>query len=270
MEPRGPEDIKLPQCVSHYSFVSAAMQREMSYCIFLPSSYSTSQREYPVLYLLHGLRGSENDWMAKTKIADYAGSLNLVVVMPEADDSWYTNSFAEPRNRYEDYVFGDLIREIESKYRVQKTRDARFIAGLSMGGYGALKAGLKNPQKFAAVGAFSSAFGATGSGYADLKTPREAFGPANSPARLQNDDYLLAAHADPEQLPYIFVSCGTEDRLFGDSQKMEELLHLLGVRYEYHESPGKHDWVFWDHSVEAFLREMSLRFPQLQANAARR
>src|SRR4051794_1793826 len=139
IEPRPIGFTYAPQCTNHVSFLSAAMERQMSYCLILPAGYTTSQRSYPVLYLLHGLFGSENDWTAYTRVAEYIRALPLIVVMPQADDSWYTNSLAEPRNRYEDYVFNDLIDEIDSKYRTQKTRDGRFLAGLSMGGYGAVK-----------------------------------------------------------------------------------------------------------------------------------
>lgn len=245
------------------------MQREMSYCLILPADYAASQRSYPVLYLLHGLFGSENDWLANTRVADYARPLPLIIVMPQADDSWYTNSFAEPRNRYEDYLFNDLIQEIDANYRTLKTRDARFIAGLSMGGYGALKAGFRDPQKFSVIGAFSSALDVTRYP-SHWTTAQLAFGSnsvppssvsKNVPARADNDDYILLGKSDPAQLPYFFLTCGADDPLLHDSRELVAMMSNLHVRYEYHEFPGAHTWQFWDHSLAAFLRELTPRLP---------
>ncbi len=255
VEPRAAGSIPTPPCATHHVFLSPALQREMGYCLILPVDYESSQRSYPVLYLLHSLFGSENDWLANTRIADYARSLALIIVMPEADDSWYTNSVADPRNRYEDYVFNDLIAEIDGKYRTRKARDARFIAGLSMGGYGAIKAGLRDPRKFAVVGAFSSALDITR--YPSRwTTARLAFGDA---ARADNDDYMLLGKADAGQLPYFFVSCGADDPLLHGSRELVSMMGDLHVRYEYHEFPGAHAWPFWDRSIAALLRELAPR-----------
>jgi putative tributyrin esterase len=266
-EPRMPGMTPSPQCANHQTFQSPSLQRQMAYCVILPADYQTSQRSYAVLYLLHGLWGDENDWPARTKIADYVRSLPLIVVTPEGDDGWYTNSATDPRNRYEDYIFTDIPHEIETKYRVLKTRDSRFLAGLSMGGYGAMKGALKYPQNYAAVGTFSSAFNTTRGNDTERKTPGMAFGPPHSPARHDNDLYFLMAKADTASLPYLFTSCGTEDPLLAANEEMQLFMQTLHVHYEYHAMPGIHDWAFWDKSVGMFLRELTTRFPALQASA---
>ncbi len=266
-EPRLPGMVPSPPCAGHQSFFSPAMQRNMSYCILLPADYQSSRESYPVLYLLHGLFGSENDWLAKTKLSDYARPLHLIVVMPEADDSWYTNSAAEPRNRYEDYLFGNLLREIESKYRVRPARNARFAAGLSMGGYGAVKAALQHPELFSVVGAFSPAFLGPRE-VSPFITPRLAFGPPGSPARRANDDFVLLARADPATLPYFFLSCGAQDPLLANTEQMARLMHLFAIPYESYEWPGKHDWTIWDRSVRQFLDTLAQRDPALRITAA--
>ncbi|MEO8727096.1 MAG: alpha/beta hydrolase-fold protein [Acidobacteriaceae bacterium] len=259
IEPRPAGSVPSPTCATHHSFLSAALKREMSYCLILPADYEASQRSYPVLYLLHGLFGSENDWLANTRVADYARPLPLIIIMPEADDSWYTNSLADPRNRYEDYVFNDLIAAVDTRYRTLKSRDSRFIAGLSMGGYGAIKAGLRDPRKFAVVGGFSSALDVTR--YPSRwTTARLAFGPHfDSQKDPQNDDYVLLAQADTAQLPYFFVSCGADDPLLHSSRELVSMMGDLHVGYEYHEFPGAHTWRFWDRSIAALLRELALR-----------
>ena len=255
-----------PVCADHHTFHSAALDREMAYCVLLPANYNSSQEKYAVLYLLHGLFGDENDWLAKTKLATYASALKLIIVMPEGDDSWYTNSAADPRNRYEDYIATDLIREIESHYRVNASRDDRFIAGLSMGGYGALKMGLKHPQRFSVIGAFSAA-ALTAETNRPLQTVSLAFGAPGTAAQAANNLYPLAAKAAAKDLPYFMLTCGTADRLRSDDLQMADLMRLVGIKYEYEEFPGDHEWLVWDRSVAMLLQYLrsSQRIPEAAA-----
>jgi putative tributyrin esterase len=261
LEPRAPGAPAAPECAGrHYSFRSTSLLREMSYCLLLPTDYESSGRAYPVLYLLHGLWGSENDWLAKTNVAEQVRALPLIVVMPQADDSWYVNAATRPEAKYEDYVLGDLVHEIEGRYRIEKTRDARFIAGLSMGGYGALKAGLKQPQQFAVVGAFSSTFDAARGVRLDIKTPAIVFGPADSATRKENDVLTLIGKSDPSSIPYVFVMTGLDDpTVLRDNRDFLNAAQLMKLRYEYHEVPGQHEWPFWERSLEAFLRVLKPR-----------
>lgn len=260
-EPRAANEKPTPECTGrHHTFRSQSLQREMAYCLLLPADYEKSTRPYPVLYLLHGLWGSENDWLALTNVADQVKALPLIVVMPQADDSWYVNSATRPEAKYEDYVFGDLVQEIESRYRAEKDRNSRFVAGLSMGGYGALKEGLKRPHQVSVVGAFSAVFNAARGVRLDIKTPEIAFGSADSATRKENDDLTLLGKADPLSLPYIFVMTGLDDPLvLRDNRDFINVAQVMGVRYEYHEVPGKHDWPFWQRSLEAFLRVLAAR-----------
>ena len=260
-EPRGSDDKPTPECSGrHHTFHSQALQREMAYCLLLPTDYETSKRSYPVLYLLHGLWGSENDWLALTNVAEQVKGLPLIVVMPQADDSWYVNAATRPEAKYEDYVFGDLVQEIESRYRAEKDRDGRFVAGLSMGGYGALKEGLKQPQRFAVVGAFSATANAARRVRLDVKTPAIAFGAADSETRKANDVMLLIGRSDPKSLPYIFVMTGFDDPVaLEDSRAFLNVAQLMRVQYEYHELPARHDWPFWQKSLESFLRVLGPR-----------
>lgn len=260
-EQRGSDDKPTPECSGrHHTFHSQALQREMAYCLLLPTDYETSKRSYPVLYLLHGLWGSENDWLALTNVAEQVKALPLIVVMPQADDSWYVNAATRPEAKYEDYVFGDLVQEIESRYRAEKDRDGRFVAGLSMGGYGALKEGLKQPQRFAVVGAFSATANAARRVRLDVKTPAIAFGAADSETRKANDVMLLIGRSDPKSLPYIFVMTGFDDPVaLEDSRAFLNVAQLMRVQYEYHELPARHDWPFWQKSLESFLRVLGPR-----------
>lgn len=260
-EPRGANEKPTPECSGrHHTFRSQSLQREMAYCLLLPTGYAKSKRSYPVLYLLHGLWGSENDWLKLTNVAEQVKSLPLIVVMPQADDSWYVNAATRPEAKYEDYVFSDLVQEIESRYRAETTRDGRFVAGLSMGGYGALKEGLKRPQQFSVVGAFSATANAARRVRLDVKTPAIAFGAADSETRKDNDVFTMMGKGDPKSLPYFFVMTGSDDPIaLEDSRDFLKLAQLMRVPYEYHELPARHEWPFWQRSLEAFLHVLAPR-----------
>src|SRR5215472_7581118 len=105
------------------SFQSAALGRAMKYRVLLPAGYDQSALRYPVLYLLHGAYGDGTDWTRLTHVAQYTDLLPLIVVMPDANNSWYINSAARREDRYEDYIVNDLIAEIDAKYRTISTRE---------------------------------------------------------------------------------------------------------------------------------------------------
>jgi len=142
------------------AFHSAALDREMKYRILLPCGYQTGSRRFPVLYLLHGLYGDYLNWDTRTNLERCAQRYELIVVMPDAGDSWYTNSATDPKDKFEDYIAKDLVAEIDGKFRTLRSRHARAIAGLSMGGYGALKIALRYHDDFAFAGSLSGALDA--------------------------------------------------------------------------------------------------------------
>ena len=148
------------------------------------------------LYLLHGLTGDYMDWSTRTDLARLAREVPLVIVMPDGENAWYTNA-ADKGPRFEDYIADDLVKDVEKKYRVIRSRYGRAIAGLSMGGYGALKIGLKRPGTFIAAGGFSSALGVTDPKFADrLARYRDQlnkiYGAPDSETRTANDILLIA------------------------------------------------------------------------------
>jgi len=237
--------------------MSKSLGQSMHYRILLPASYEGSTRSYPVLYLLHGLYGDYKNWTDKTSVAKYLSGVDLIVVMPDADDSWYTNSVTDRTQKYEDYLIKDLISEIESHYRTINNRDSRWVAGLSMGGYGAIKFGLKYPKMFSVVGSFSGALTAPTTlhlEYPAFETQLEnVFGPKGSPARADNDPYQMIKADDPKSLPYFYLTCGTQDKLLTDNRNFVAPLPSLKITYQYHEFPGGHEWPFWDRSIRDFL-----------------
>lgn len=253
-----------PSDVKSEKLASKLMGREMPYRIILPSRYSTenSSERFPVVYLLHGLTGHFDNWTDKTRLARLAESANFIIVTPEGEDGWYTDSVAKASDKYESYIVKELIPEIDKKFRTLADRDHRVVAGLSMGGFGALKFGLKFPDMFVLAGSFSGAIGAATITEKMVpgaigKTIDSIFGPDGSDVRKGNDPFAIILGATPERIkafPFLYVACGTEDFLFQNNRDFDSLLIDKKVPHEFRELPGAHNWTFWDAQVEEFLQ----------------
>jgi putative tributyrin esterase len=238
---------------------SAALGRAMRYRVLLPKNYDGSSRRYPALYLLHGLTGDFEDWTTRTNIAEYVRDLPFVVVMPDGENSWYTNA-ADNSGKFEDYIDVDLVNDVEKKYHVIRSRYGRAIAGLSMGGYGAMKLALKHPAQFVVAGSFSGALTPARDdelgkalGGREGERLKRIFGDMGTDRRKQEDVYAIAAAAKPAQTPYLYVDCGTNDGLLDSNREFAAILKKSGLAYEYHEVPGAHTWDYWDARIQAFL-----------------
>jgi putative tributyrin esterase len=239
------------------SFHSASLSRDMHYRVLLPANYDASARRYPTLFLLHGLYGDDQNWSTRTNLVNYSRGLNLIIAMPDAGNSWYVNSATNPEDKYEDYIVKDFIAEIDTRYRTIREGYARAIAGLSMGGYAAVKFSLKYPSLFAYSGGISAALDAS----ADLDEThpefrdnlRKAFGEPGNPVRSQNDVVVLLLHADTKALPYFYLDCGSDDSFLDVNRKFVSRLQQLKAPYEFHELQGGHTWDYWDAAIERFL-----------------
>lgn len=237
---------------------SAALGRSMKYRVLLPDGYAASQRRYPVLYLLHGLGGDFTDWTSRSNVAEYTRTLPLIVVMPGGNNGWYTDS---TEGAFETYLTTDLPNDVVQKFRTITSRHGRAIAGLSMGGYGALKIALKRPSMFAVAGSFSGAFNATRGGELErlIAKPeserlQRIFGSAESDVRKANDLFALAAAVKPAGAPYVYIDCGIADNaLIAANRDVVAALHKTGAAYEYHEVAGAHSWDYWDRRIREFL-----------------
>ncbi|MFS8086081.1 MAG: alpha/beta hydrolase, partial [Acidobacteriota bacterium] len=262
---------------------SRLVGKTLPYNVILPSDYQTSPRtRYPVLYLLHGFSGHYSDWVTRTNIADYAAEYRMVVVTPEGNDGWYTDSAGAASDKYESYILQELIPDVDSRFRTIQTRYARGIAGLSMGGYGALKFGLKYPDRFAFSGSFSGALAAASWTADDLKSSpaiRDSvfgvYGPVGSETRKKNDLYEITRGlpvARISSLPYFYLDCGTEDFLVEMNQRFAALLREKKIPHEYRELPGNHNWEYWDQQVREVLRIAAQKMlpPPVQPRSGRR
>lgn len=250
---------------------SKLMAREMPYRVILPVNYKNSNEKtfYSTIYLLHGLTGHFDNWADKTKLADYAEKYNYIIVMPEGDNGWYSDSASVPNDRYESYIVKELIPEIDKKFRTVADRQHRAVAGLSMGGYGAVKFGLKYAEMFSLTGSFSGALGAatltekevgtTGTIAASILS---VYGIAKSQTRQANDIFQIIKEISPDKiksLPFIYLDCGTEDFLYQNNRDFANLLQEKKIPHEFRELPGGHNWMFWDSQIQEFL-ELSKKF----------
>lgn len=250
--------------VEQRTFFSAALQRNMPYQVVLPAGYGSGPQRYAVLYLLHGWQGDETNWIELTHLVELVSHYPLILVTPRAANSWYVNSATHPADRYADYIVTDLIADVDAHYRTIAEAHDRAIAGLSMGGYGAMLFTLHNTRLFGFTGSISGAF--TGpSGIEDVMpqlkpSTDEAFGAAGSATRRDNNLDTLIAATDPLKTPYLFLECGTSDPLLESNRHVVAELSAHKFAYEYHEMPGSHTWSFWDNSIPALLNALAQQF----------
>jgi len=248
------------QCGSIKSRFIAA---PVGYCAMLPPDYDAKPaKKFPVLYFLHGLGGdqsfliSSGGWQVIEDLWEQKRIGQFVIITPQAENSFYINS-KDGRVKYEDFFIRDFVPRMEKKFRLLGTRSGRAIAGVSMGGYGALRFAFKYPQIFSVVSAHMPALlerlprGTASAGLANFLGPAfgvpidEAFWAANSP-------FVYARSANLGGLK-IYFDCGDRDDFGFDSgtRQLDKLLTARHVTHIAHIYPGQHDWTF----VAGHLRE---------------
>ena len=261
------------QRLKFVSFYSPSVHDTMRAGILLPTNYDHS-REYPVLFLLHGYSGDETDWTTRTGLERYTATLSLIVVMPEANNSWYVNSENDTTKQYEDYMLVDLPHYVASLYPIDTTHEA--IAGLSMGGYGALELALRHPSRFLFAGDLSGAISVPGIIDSVIANPNsqipekqwsiypnivKTFGDSDKKFRDNHNIFVLLRREHADSLPYIFCAVGIQDGYTDFLPAHREFTNMLreyGKLYEYHEVPGIHNWKFWDEEVRPMLARMAV------------
>jgi putative tributyrin esterase len=264
-------------------FQSKLVGKTLPYNVLLPVDYdhpSSKTKRYPVIYLLHGLTGHYTNWFERTKLSDHAAPYNLIIVTPEGNDNWYTDSVTVPADKYESYIIEELLPDVQRRFRAVEAREGRAIAGLSMGGYGALKFGVKYPETFAFAGSMSGALDVTSLKEADLgafkfiwRTILPVFGPENSANRAANDLHKLLLELQAEKigaLPYVYVDCGTEDPLLPSNRSLAEILVQKKIPHEYRQLPGSHNWAYWDQQVQEVLKLAAKKLRVTQTASLRR
>ncbi len=222
-------------------FRSEAMGRQVSYNVILPDEVDGP---YPVLIQLHGLGDDHWSWIHRSNLTRYVANLGLAVVLPDGASSGYLNWKAAGRlyrQRYEDMIMTDITAHVKRHFNVSDGPWA--IGGLSMGGYGAMRLGLKYPDRFASIWAHSSAFHIHDVVPADLLDvggvdDADVFGQAN---RLR---------ASGGATPVISFDCGVDDELIQHNRDLDQHLTRLGIDHHYAEHAGAHPWDYWDGHIK--------------------
>lgn len=270
------------------TFESTAVGRTMKLMVLLPEGYETSGKAYPVLYLLHGFSQNYTVW-PRLGVPHYTRDLDLIVVMPDGGNSWYINwakTENDQLNNWEDYLIYDVIPIIDGTYRTIPLRQARAINGLSMGGYGAITVGLRNPGVFCSIGSHSGTLSYARNARKRFEAgepPQRVAPPENYEPRPEemnlppiieikgfttqaeryptgypfltaeesklHDPFELVVQLPRRALPHIYIDCGTEDNLWADSQEFAALLMANAIPFTYAQSPGAHNPTYWAREV---------------------
>lgn len=257
-------------------FESDKTDYPVEYSVYLPPDYETSQRSYPVLYLLHGYSDDETGWIQfgeANAIAD-RGITNgdfppCIIVMPDGKVSWYINSY-DGTDPWEDMFIQEFIPFIEQEYRIRSKKEFRAVAGLSMGGNGALLLSMRNPDKFSSCVALSAGTFTDEeilTGYAYDRYFGKIYGP--KPENGTVSDYWksysplhLIDSVDKDKLKSIrfYIDCGDDDFLYKGNSALHVKMCDQGIPHEYRVRNGGHTWSYWRKGLFDGLRFISESF----------
>jgi S-formylglutathione hydrolase FrmB len=244
------------------TFHSDSLQRDMPYRVISPINVPSNQK-VPVLYLLHGGGGGYRDWSNYSDVAQFA-ERDLILVMPEGNNSYYVNGADRPQDRFEDFITKDLIADAEARFPIAAGRANRAIAGISMGGFGAIVLSLKHPELYAFAGGLSSAIDVPSRPLSMKRIGqywehRKIFGSWGSQSRIANDPFVIVQNIDPQHAPYLFLSCGEQEGLLSANNRFARMLHMRGFRYEFQSGPGGHDWNQWNRRLPELFHTLQKR-----------
>lgn len=212
--------------------------------------------KYRTLYLLHGATDGADSWLLNSRIRQYANQRNLAVVLPNVQNSFYANRIHGPA--FWTYISEELPAFVRSLLPLSYRREDNYVAGLSMGGYGALKLALRNPEMFSAVISLSGVVDILSAFRNPIHPDFNAdayFGGLDELQGSDNDLFALINKLalSKTQIPKIYFACGTDDFLLEMNRKFRDHLETHGIDFCYEEGPGEHNWDFWDEYVQRGL-----------------
>ncbi len=243
----------------HVNYFSDALGVQTSVDVILPETKqgigvtASGDEALPkVLYLLHGYSDDHTIWQRRTSVERYAARYNLAVVMPGVNHSFYCNeAYGE---KYWDFVSQELPAVMQRFFRLSDKPEDTFVAGLSMGGYGAMKLALNHPERFGAAASFSGAVDIASTSKRHNDNWKRISG-GKSIRGTENDLFhMLKENADASHKPRLYVSCGTADFLYGHHQKFVPALKKANWDVTSYEEPDAvHEWGFWDREIAKFI-----------------
>ena len=239
-------------------FFSDVLGRAVNMNVLMPQN--KDKKELKIVYLLHGLSDDASMWFRRTSIERYADAYNMMIVMPDGGRSFYTDAIAG--DNCWTFISRELPGIVKGLFNVESKRENSFAAGLSMGGYGALKLALRTPENFAAAAGLSSVtdikarFRAADSASWRPELKR-IFGGINQLSARDNDLFVLAekAVASGKPLPKILSICGDEDFMIRDNRRFNKFMKTISYPgFHCYERPGVHNWIFWDRYIQDVLK----------------
>ena len=240
------------------TFRSAAVGREVTYRLMAPATLKPGE-PVRVVYLLHGNGQGYREWSLYSDAAEWARQ-GFVLVMPEGHSSYFMNAATPASDRYEDFVTKDLPADAERGLG-PVARDHRAIAGVSMGGFAALVLGMKHPEEYGFIGALSPPVDAPERGFrlrrwGQYWSFRRIFGPAGSASRRADDPFAMIHSMDTSRIPFVYLGVGRSEPLREPVERFDRALTKAGVRHEFEERPGAHDWGEWRLQLSALFAAM--------------
>ncbi len=236
--------------VDTIAIYSNSMHRTVKTVVIRPASYDNNKR-FPVIYLLHGAFGSYSNWVVKVPhIQQLADQNNVMIVCPDGGfTSWYFDSPIDSTYKFETFVGIEVPQYIDANYKTITNRKARAITGLSMGGHGGFFLGFRHADIFSAIGSMSGAL------MSDVITKGYGVEKRLGDTVINHKywhDWSAVNTVDnyPKDSVVITFDCGTEDMVIGMNRAMHEKLLKLKIPHEYTERPGKHDWKYWENSID--------------------
>lgn len=215
---------------------------------------------HKTLYLLHGLSDDDSIWLRRTSIERYVAEMGIAVVMPQVHRSFYTDM--EYGGQYWTFISKELPAIARSFFPLSHAREDNFVAGLSMGGYGAFKLALRCPETFVAAASLSGALDMAGliKANTDLFNHRLVYGDQDITG-TDNDLIWLLQELERTEAPkpMLYQCCGTEDFLYEDNQVFRKACEATSLDFTYQEGPGGHDWGYWDARIQDVLKWLPLK-----------
>lgn len=226
---------------------------------------SSKKEKYPVLYLLHGMSDDESAWTRRTSIERYVAEMGIAVIMPRVDRSYYTDM--KMGLKYWTFISEELPEIVKSFFPISDKREDTFVAGLSMGGYGALKLALSKPDKFAAAASLSGAINPVSLQRLKdvdsfrLKEFEWIFGDLKKFTNSKNDLNSLVKNIEKNNLPKpkLYQCCGSRDFLIEDNHIFRDSMEKTSFDFTYKEWAGKHEWGFWDTAIQKVLKWLPVK-----------
>ena len=252
-------------------FLSTALKRTVPVTVIMPvdnTVFSLEKPQFPTLYLLHGLLGNHTDWVSNTRIQRWAEERGLAVVMPSGDNSFYIEQIL-PNQEYGKFIGQELVEITRRAFPLSQEREKTFLAGLSMGGFGAIRNGLKYADTFGYVAGLSSAVHifemAPDAPGRTLFHEDLVFGNLEEAAKTDKNPRiaLLQAISQGLPLPKIYMSCGLQDNLLDSNRSLRDYFLEKNLSLTYQETEGKHNWDFWFDQIQSVLNWLPLSAPQL-------